>query len=634
MFRFMALLWNADCLNLSAAATALQRQLEVDSPWQSAFEGSGIRVLVAGCSAGFKTHAFVDGAGVVVGEVFARPRDNECAAPANDAQFNRFETREALRTRGRSLVSAFWGNYVAFVVDEGQLANPHSPRGVTSAERARHVFSDPCGTLPCYFTEHRGVRIVFSSLEDCRRAGLRFTVNWQFVRNRTVHSFLDTELEALMGVSAVHRGECVTFNERGKCVSRSLYWHPSTFANAEDLITDPAAAVRALHASVRSCVLSLARHHERVLAQVSGGLDSSIVLGCLSEGALDLDVTCYTVYTRDSVSDERRWADHAIQKSGYRQIEIELDARKILYGEFEPLAPTVEPGCYYAQWQRGPLDRRLADAHGASAIFTGEGGDSTLCATTYSYAADHCMRRHGLGLRTLLTAMQVAARRDRTVWKVLAKAVARNYLGAGNAEERSRRDSFNRLVSVAVKREVLLEATNRRGSGTSVRGGDDNIWSRLQKVSEETRQRLGTLAFPPEFYDLTTSVRSAAPHAVAPLCAQPVMEICMRIPVDVHFDLGRSRGLARRAFADVVPAPILRRQWKDHPVRFFDEVLQNNLPFFREHLLSGALVREGILDRKAVEQALRSGPTRGEAVSAEIFSHLDLELWIRDSARR
>ena len=111
-----------------------------------------------------------------------------------------------------------------------------------------------------------------------------------------------------------------------------------------------------------------------------------------------------------------------------------------------------------------------------------------------------------------------------------------------------------------------------------------------------------------------------------------MVELCLRIPVDIHFDGGRSRGLARRAFADVVPAPILRRQWKDHPVLFFGEVVQNNLAFLREHLLDGVLVREGILNRAAVELALKSGPTLSAAVSGELFSHLDLELWIRDCA--
>jgi asparagine synthase (glutamine-hydrolysing) len=203
---------------------------------------------------------------------------------------------------------------------------------------------------------------------------------------------------------------------------------------------------------------------------------------------------------------------------------------------------------------------------------------------------------------------------------VLLKAIRREIFGAGSADERRRRSSFNRLVSADVKK------------GMVANGGDFNIWSGMGRLPEEIRLRLGTLAFPPVFYDLTTSARHDAPYAVSPLCAQPVFETCARIPIDIHFDGGRSRGLARRAFADVVPAPILRRQWKDRPLRFFEEIIQRNLPFMREHLLDGALARQGILDRSAVELALKSGPTRSSAVSGEIFSHLDLELWIRDSA--
>jgi asparagine synthase (glutamine-hydrolysing) len=101
--------------------------------------------------------------------------------------------------------------------------------------------------------------------------------------------------------------------------------------------------------------------------------------------------------------------------------------------------------------------------------------------------------------------------------------------------------------------------------------------------------------------------------------------------VDVHFD-GRVRGLARRAFARELPEPILRRQWKDRPLLQLGEVIRLNLPFIREHLLEGALMRAGILDRAAVEQALRNGPSSSNAVGSEILSHLDLELWVRSCA--
>src|ERR1700722_11040914 len=611
MFRYAALMWDAQGPQLAAVASNCERQLSATATdWCCVLRRPGIVVLVAGRSGGLDAHLLCDDAGVVVGEVFARPKEMYSDAPAHDGKFNRFETHQALKSQGRSLASQFWGNFVAFVIDDGHLGG----------DRARYVFKDPSGTLPCYFTEREGVQVLFSCLEDCRRVGISSPVNWEFVRARAVYGFLDMQIPTLLGISTVHRGECVRFGAGGKFVSRSVFWHPSTFEDASELITDPAAAARALRATVRSCIHAFARHHSSVLAQTSGGLDSSIVLGCLGDAPHRPNITCYTDYVPEAASDERRWARYASQRGAHRHIECCRDPRGIALRDMPRLSPTVEPAAYFTHWQRGPLDRQMASQYGATAVFTGEGGDSTLCATSYTFAADHCFRRHGLKAQTWRTALQVASRRDRTLWQVLAKGIRSEIFGAGNADERRRRASFNRLVSTDLKNEMAAKAS------------DFSIWSDMRRLPEEIRLRLGTLAFPPAFYDLSTSARHDAPYAVSPLCAQPVFETCARIPIDIHFDGGRSRGLVRRAFADVVPVPILRRQWKDRPLRFFEEVIQRNLPFMREHLLEGVLARQGILDRAAVELALEGGPTRSDAVSGELFSHLDLELWIRDSA--
>jgi asparagine synthase (glutamine-hydrolysing) len=349
-------------------------------------------------------------------------------------------------------------------------------------------------------------------------------------------------------------------------------------------------------------------------------LDSSIVLGLLGDSPSKPNITCYTDYAPESVCDERRWARYAAQRGAYRHLELCRDPKAVVYRDVPSLAPSMVPASYFTHSQRGPVDRALAAEYGATAIFTGEGGDSTFCATTYSYAADHCFRRHGFNMQTLRTALLVASRRDRTVWQVLASAVGREVFGAGRADERSRRASFSRLVSLSVKREVEQRQV---GSSWLNSGG---------QLSLETQLRIGTMGFPTVFYDLSTSARSEAPYVASPLCAQPVLETCLRIPVDIHFDAGRTRGMARRAFADVVPAPILRRQWKDRPLLYFGDVIQRNLTFMRDHLLNGSLAEQGILDRAAVELALKNGPTASDAVSGEILSHLDLELWVRDSA--
>jgi asparagine synthase (glutamine-hydrolysing) len=589
MFRYLALLWNARCATSSAAADALLGRIQALSPrWQGVLNTSGMAVLAADRSRHLSAHALFGARGVVLGEIFPR-LDATDEGAVSAAQFGAAETRAVIESEGRALVSHYWGNYVALVLGE---------------QGARYLLKDPCGSLPCYFADVEGVQLVFSCLGDCHELKLRFAVSWAFVRARIANGSREVREPSLLGVSTVYRGECIRFNREAAVESRQSYWRLD-FSGTTDF-AEPKVAQRALRATVLSCVRLLAAGHASVLAQVSGGLDSSIVLGCLSAMPRTPEITCYTLFMPDSVCDERRWARYAALHARSRHMEVPLTPERLVYAQLPALEAAAEPGSYFTRWQKGPVERDLASRYGAGVMFNGEGGDAVFCSTSYVFAVDHCLRRYGPGLRTFRTAAQVATRRDRTVWNILRKALAREVIGRVAHDSEQSLEPFSRLVSNEVRA--------------------------APAVNLETLLRMGPLAFPTNFYDASTSHRDPAPYAAAPLCAQPVVELCARIPVDVHFDGGRNRGLARRAFAAEVPAPILRRQWKDRPLLHLGQVIALNLPFIREHLLEGRLVKERILDRGAVEQALSGGPTRSGAIGSEILMQLDLELWIRDIA--
>ena len=607
MFRYVILLWNAQVAGLAARAQALAGRLYAKSTqWRDAINTDGLRVLVAGAAPPFDACVLFGVAeggpvGVVLGEIYRRN------APQQQPGLGRGEAAQIQLTQGRIFASAYWGNYVALVEDTNS--------------RSRFVFNDPCGTLPCYFAKHRGVQVVFSCVGDIQVIGLPLSVNGDFVRARAVNGFLDFDIPSLLGVSSVHRGECVEFDREAECVSRAVYWHPASFERVGELIVEPELAAQTLRNTVGDCVNSMAAPHSRVVAQVSGGLDSSIVLGCLAEAPNKPDITCYTDYVRESVCDERRWARYATQRKNLRHLEVARHSESLKYQDLPALAASMEPASYFPHWLRGPLNRSLAKEYGATAVFTGEGGDSCLCSTSYVFAVNHALRRFGFGRRTLRTAAMVARRRDRTIWRVLVKAVGGELFGVGTGGYRRQLATVCRLVSSDV-RNALETEPGVSGSWLGTRG----------PVTQESLLRLGTLAFPPTFYDLSTQPEAPAPVSMSPLCAQPVFEVCMRIPVDVHFDGGRVRGLARRAFADLLPEPIVLRQWKDRPLLMAQGVIQCNLKFVRETLMEGYLMREKILDRRAVELALQNEPTSSAALSGEVLSHVDLELWIRNFA--
>src|SRR5258708_4587922 len=178
MFRYLALLWNAESAQTSATAQDLERRIQAMSPsWGVVMRGVGVSAFMADGSRHLNARMLFSGSGMIFGEIFARLNPLDGEGPAGPAEFGPKETQGVIESQGRILASRYWGNYIAFILDEDR--------------RARHVFKDPCGSLPCYFTEHGGVQLVFSCLGDCHELGLRFRVNLAFARARVFSGFLD-----------------------------------------------------------------------------------------------------------------------------------------------------------------------------------------------------------------------------------------------------------------------------------------------------------------------------------------------------------------------------------------------------------------------------------------------------------
>lgn len=282
------------------------------------------------------------------------------------------------------------------------------------------------------------------------------------------------------------------------------------------------------------------------------------------------------------------------------------------------MAPTTEPVSGLAYFERGVTERRLTSSRSRSAVFTGDGGDSSLGAECVGLSAEEYLRRHGLGLKFVKIAAQVAVDRELSLWTVISRSLRRWRYGVRMSEYR---DSFLegcRLLTPEVRQSVLRAERY------------PHPWFRdSQSVPWRTIYTLGVLCCAPQHYDPFCELNQPSPEFLAPLYNQPVIEICLRIPLYVHFLNGRSRGLTRQAFANCIPEPIVRRIWKDRAPGYAAELFTANLGFFRSVLLDGLLIKWGYLDRELVERALTGSVSKGDIAIGELFNHLDVELWLR-----
>lgn len=610
MFRYVALIWNTASQQQSDCVQLLTGRLRMlSAQWQEVFDHKGMRVFCADArSDGLEPYLLAKNSGVVLGTLFERSTDAEDPTPARKAVLDSAATECIVRSRGEQLLARYWGDYVALLAGED--------------ERCRLAIKDPTGNIPCFGTQYRGATVLFSCIADCMNLQLpSFTMNPAYLGNRFLDGGCDHVHNPLNDVYQVYRGECVEIDPSRESapLSRRFLWTPLHFPRSDRLIEDPAVAARAMRATVRYATHSLAGRHKNLLLRLSGGLDSSIINGCLKDAPSRPEVTCYTYFNPRGRSDERPWARLAAQHSGFEHLEQAIGPEDLRLEASLQMPPSVEPAPVLEFLQRTALEAQLARPRGSTAVFTGDGGDSGFCSDSIRYALSEYFRLHGVRPLALRLAPRIALLAELSTWTVLVRSLQQWRTGStGNAMSKEELLSACKLVNPA------LVATFKPSQRTA------HPWFRSDKrIPGGIVRRVGMLIASPQLYNAATDASQSAPEIVAPLYSQPVVELLLRIPIHVHFEEGRDRGLARRAFAAEVPPSILQRRWKDRAPGFHDELVYRNRDFLREFFLDGVLVGEGLLIRTAIEQALSAAPNKSQVLPAEILSHMDIEIWAR-----
>jgi asparagine synthase (glutamine-hydrolysing) len=608
MFRYVALIWDAQDTQQAESAQSATRRLKAASPlWQESLDRPGLRVLCADIVPGsLEPLVLAHNAGVVLGSLFIGRSESEGDAPCPRCILDEARTAAIVDSHGSWLVRNAWGNYVALIADP--LTDSIS------------VLKDPCGSLPCFSTSLRGITVVFSSIADCIDLGAsHFTVNRRFLERRLYSGEMTQQWDALNEVTQVQRGECVEFAPRRQpaIVSRRSVWNPIDFARTRDSVDDPSTAATALRNTLLSCTATLSACHESALLRLSGGLDSSIVLACVQGATHRLNLLAYTHYTPDAPLDPRRWARMAAAHSGCGLVEVESTPAAIRLDAILSMAPTAEPFSTLMCLVTAAQEQSLVASQGATATFTGDGGDCVFGSFCIGEAAAAYLRRRGLGLAVLRLAAESASVLRQTAWQALHGALRMWVTGRSLTTLTGVNSEARRLVTEDVAREC--EATPAI-----------HPWfAEVRHVPWEPVSKLGMLLGTPDLYNGQAQPSASGPEIVAPIYSQPVIELALRIPADVLFADGRDRGLARRAFRGDVAQPILNRSWKDRAGDFHDQLIHRNRDWLRQIFLDGVLVGEGLLDRAAVERALAPGLVKSEVFPGELLRHLDTEIWAR-----
>lgn len=622
MYRFIALVWNPRDVATARSLESCKTGAFKYPHWSIAHQGPGMLALQMNAQRGAATaHILHRGEGVVLGTLFERGRtDYSTGTPP---QLDETQSRRMIESAGQHLIDDYWGSYLAIL--------HHSEAG------RHYVLRDPTGTLRCYYFSHGAVQVFFSHIQDCVELlpSVSWKINRRHLRNWMFLTSTPSEDTGLENVMRFPRGERLILAPTG--LTRSVAWNPVTFAAAENP-NPPEQAACELRSSVQYAVDAWASRYDRIVHRLSGGLDSSIVAGCLARAPSKPQLTFFNLsiqlqpeqqsfhvagldaHTASKIraltmhGDERIFARMVAQRWNVPLVEkprdLAMDLRRL---ELAP--PSVAPTLYFTTAETDDAKLELIGSHRAQAFFTGLAGDSVLLSTLQPLGAIDYAYRHGLSRELWRQIMDSSALSRDSVWSVLGKTVKNGLL------RRRYTNPFRHLQRPSLLLPELIQDLR-------VEDLFDNLSMLTEHAPLPPGKRHHAQGVAAAYYDFTFH---SGDHAddVDPLNAQPVWETALRIPTYTLLTGGVSRGLARAAFADLLPDEIRRRQVKGVGNSFYQQIVRRNRDYLRDRLADGLLVSERYIDRDKLLTCLAMEDPSVAITPATFLTYLAAEVWLQ-----
>jgi len=268
---------------------------------------------------------------------------------------------------------------------------------------------------------------------------------------------------------------------------------------------------------------------------------------------------------------------------------------------------------------------RFAVERGATAVFLGQMGDQLFGRRAGMFAAVDYFWMHGLTADLASVARDVATLREvaayHVVLEVMRVAMRRFIRGASQCKRMVYNEMHrdNPFLNSAAIRDLKCNF-----------GGD--WFASEHSISVGKMDQIGSIVAA-QAYFLPPAIENM-PEWIMPLNSQPLIELCLQIPFYMHVRGGWDRSLLRRAFVGHVPTEIISRQTKGSRVAHSRDILTRNRSFIRDFLLEGVLAGEGLLNRRAIADALSSADVYDNRQVFErcVWTEAWLRVWRRNLA--
>ncbi|WP_313453327.1 asparagine synthase C-terminal domain-containing protein [Brevundimonas sp.] len=492
----------------------------------------------------------------------------------------------------KKMLARFWGRFVGVRLDaKGRLGG---------------LMRDPSGALDCLWWAQGPLTLVASDIPDWLAHAA--CSSWRIDRAKVEAALHDpySTSGALMleGPSAVLPG---TMQDVGGGATTVL-WRPDWIARAGRTRSDSEAA-ECLRGAVDETLAGVVRSGGVLAAEISGGLDSSIVAASLVATDRNPVRLWINAWGPDASADERPWIQHLAARLNITATSVPRAVGQLTLDMLEGLTTGVRPGFAALDALHDTDWARRLIAAGVDTVVTGKGGDAMFIQPADISVFVDLYQDHGWRAIFFNALRDLARWNERSVWTVGGAALRRSRVPNAN-------DEPNPLLA------PCRDACPVR-----------HPWLMgIEDLGPAKRRQILGLVQGCGLHG--ASLQTEVASVIHPLLAQPVTEACLALPT-YQLTLGkRDRALARRAFSDRLPAAIVERRSKGEMTAFYGHLIADGLAVLRPWLLEGRLAAMGLIDRDRADVALTRESLAWRGGYVDIMMTAAVESWVRAWARR
>ncbi len=554
----------------------------------------------------------------------------------NGEIYNYRELREELAAKGHRFQTQSDSEVIVHLYEEYGVGCLQRLRGMFAfaiwdgEQRTLLVARDRLGIKPLYYTQTDGALRFASEIKALLRDGESSPeLDLQSIHRFLTFLYLPGDRTLFGNITKLEPGHYLL--ARGGRVACHRYWDLEFPSPRRDRSLPQAGA------ELRELVSQTVRDHLAsdvpVGVLLSGGIDSTVMLGCVAE-ASGSPVDTFTIgFDCPGVPDERPFARLAADRFGANYHETTISA-----GEFLNFLPAYvrhmeEPVCeapavalYYVA--------KLARAH-VKVVISGEGGDEAF-GGYQTYRNLVLLER----LKTLAGPLRPVV--GTTLERLGGVAALGMFAKYGPLFRLPLASFYYSRVGTP------FSHFNRHRKELCTRDfyGDADFGASSQLIGELFATVADQAAPQPALNQmLYVDSKTWLPDDLlikadkmtmanslelrVPLLDHKVLEFAARLPTNFKVNGWNTKRILKRAFKDRLPPEILNRPKAGLPVPVNRWLREDLTGFVHDVLLSDRATRRGYFRREAVERLLKDHAAEG-TFGKEIFSLLTLELWHRE----